>query len=160
MEHAQLQAEINQVARVKKGHDEEAFKNNADLKKSFAKLEALSSAGFNAKVGKLNLMDKYGRKQKTKIELHIDHAHEEKQEKMLGGFDLKSSIIPLLSARKDRGNKQLSELRVELLKTKDTIESSHLTATATTDAIKVSISCHQEYHVAYKIILQCGLTSS
>lgn len=136
VEHTQLQAEIDKVSRVKKGHDEETFKNYADLKKSFAKLEALSSAGFNAKVGKLDLMDEYGRKPKTNIELYIDRAHEEKQSRMLGGVDLKSGVIPLLSARKDRGNKQLSESRVELLKATDTIESSHATATETTDAMK------------------------
>lgn len=128
------------MARVKRGHDERALQAEADLRKSFAKLEALSCAGFNSKVGKMGLMDRYGRKRKTNIELDVHRAHEEKQDGMLGGVDLKTGVIPLLNERKEDSERQLSELRVELMKVTDTIESSHATVTDTKDAMKVSIT--------------------
>jgi len=136
VEHAQLKGKIEKVARVKQGHDEKALQSQADLQKSFAKLEALSCAGFNSNVKKLNLMDRYGRKQKTNIELDMDRAHEEKQDGMLGGVDLKTGVIPLLTNRKDDCERQLSEIRVELLKVTDVIESSHATVTDTKGAMK------------------------
>jgi len=135
--HMQLKSKIDKVARVKKGNDEIALQNFADLKKSFAKLEALSYAGFNAAVGELGLMDKYGRKQKTNIELNMDRAHEEKENGMLGGVDLKASIIPLLSTRKDDSTTQLSDLKVKMLKAQYKIESSHVIVKETKDAMRV-----------------------
>jgi len=135
--HMQLKSKIDKVARVKQGNDEIALQNFADLKKSFAKLEALSYAGFNAAVGELGLIDKYGRKQKTKIELNMDRAHEEKENGMLGGVDLKASIIPLLSTRKDDSTTQLSDLRVSMLKAQYKIESSHVVVKETKDGMRV-----------------------
>jgi len=82
-------------------------------------------------------MAKYGRKQKTNIELNMDHAHEDKEIGMLGGVDLNASIIPLLSARKDDSTTQLSDLKVRMLKAQCNIESSHVTVKETKDAIRV-----------------------
>lgn len=85
-EHAQQTKKIDDVARVGRGHNERALQAQADLQKSFVKLEALPCAGFNSKVGNLGpLMDKYGRKRRTIIELDVGRAGEEKQDGMLGG---------------------------------------------------------------------------
>jgi len=134
-DHAILENKIEQITRVKRGYDETALLRYTELKKSLAKLEALSSAGYNSIMHKLGLEDLEGRN--SIINLQAEQVHEEEQSKMLGGVVLKTDIIPHLSNLKDEYIQKSFGLRIEMLDYNNKLGSSQEAVNEITDGINV-----------------------